>query len=57
MKELYIEAEDPLSHRMPEPLGKEVYIIYFVDSAHVCNRVTRRSHTCIMIFINMATLI
>ena len=57
MKELYTEAEDPLPHRMPKPLGKEVNINCFVDSDHAGNRVTRRSHTGIMIFINMAPII
>ena len=42
---------------MPKPLGKEVNINCFVDSDHAGNCVTRRSHTCIMICLNMAPII
>ena len=56
MKELYPDAEDPLPPNMPELRGKQVNINCFVDSDHAGNRVTLRSHTGIMIFINMAPI-
>ena len=57
MKELYPEAEDPIPHRMPKVLEKEVNIDCFDNSDHAGNRVTRRSHTGIMVFMNMAPII
>ena len=56
MKDLYPDAEDPLPNNMPEPRGKHVSINVFVDSDHAGNVVTRRSHTGIMIFLNMAPI-
>ena len=45
-----MEEEDPPN--MPEPLGKEVVISAFLDAIHAGNKITRRSHTGIIIFIN-----
>lgn len=45
-----IKEEDPPG--MPEPLGVLVRIGCFIDADHAGNRVTRRSHTGIMIFLN-----
>ena len=42
---------------MPEPRGKEVDVSVFVDADHAGNRVTRRSHTGIIIFLNMAPVL
>jgi hypothetical protein len=42
---------------MPEPRGKEVDISCFVDADHAGNRVTRRSHTGIIIFCNLAPVV
>ena len=41
---------------MPEPLGKAVRITLFVDSDHAGNRVTRRSHTGILMFVQSALI-
>ena len=57
MKELYQEAEDPIPYRMPKPLGKEVNINCFVDSDYAGKRATRRSHSGIMMYVNMAPII
>ena len=57
MRDIYYEAEDPEPHGMPQPLGKSVNINCFVDSDHAGNKVTRRSHTGIMIYINMSPII
>ena len=56
MKEIYPDAEDTLPHNMPEPRGKAVDITCFVDADHAGNRVTRRSHTGIIIFVNQAPI-
>ena len=48
---------EEMPHNMPEPRGNSVDINIFVDSDHAGNRVTRRSHTWIMVFINMVPII
>ena len=57
MKDIYTDAQESLPHNMPEPRGKEVDITVFVDADHAGNRVTRRSHTGVIIFVNMAPVI
>ena len=42
---------------MPEPRGNEVEIHCFVDADHAGDRVTRRSQTGIIIFLNRAPII
>jgi hypothetical protein len=54
MKELYPDAIEHLPHNMPEARGIDVDINAFVDADHAGNKVTRRSHTGIIIMINMA---
>jgi hypothetical protein len=54
MKEYYPDAIDHIPPNAPEPLGKPIQINCFVDSDHAGNAVTRRSHTGILIFLNMA---
>ena len=57
MKELYPDSSDHLPHDMPEPLGESINISCFVDADHAGNKITRRSHTGIIIFINSAPII
>ena len=57
MKELYPDAEDHVPPNMPEPLGQEVDISCFVDSDHAGNKITRRSHTGILLYLNSAPII
>ena len=57
MAEIYPDATDPKPHNMPEPLGEKVDVNIFVDADHAGNRVTRRSHTGIIIYCNMAPII
>ena len=45
-----------IPHNAPEPLGESIDINVFVDADHASNRTTRRSHTGIIIFGNMAPL-
>ena len=54
MKDLYPDAAQLLPHNIPEPRGEEVDINLFVDADHAGNRVTRRSHSGIIIMLNMA---
>ena len=42
---------------MPKPLGKSVDINAFVDADHAGNKVTRRSHTGVLIYCNMAPIL
>ena len=42
---------------MPELLGESVDINTFVDADHAGNKVTRRSHTGILIYCNMAPVV
>ncbi len=57
MKEIYPDAVDVLPHNMPPPRGESVNISVFVDADHAGNQVTRRSHTGIIIMVNMAPII
>jgi hypothetical protein len=41
----------------PEPRGMPVQINMFVDASHARNKVTRRSHTGVLIYLNMAPII
>ena len=57
MKELYPDAIDQIPHDMPQPFGEGVQISCFVDADHAGNKITRRSHTGIIIFLNSAPII
>ena len=56
-QDLYRDAKEELPERMPPPLGVSVRITAFVDASHAANKVTRRSHTGYVIFINRAPII
>ena len=53
-KEYYIDAEENMPHNMPRPRGRSVLTSEFVDTSHGANKVTRRSHSCYVLFINRA---
>ena len=55
--EFYPDAKEAIPLNAPEALGKEVDIHCFVDANHGGCRVTRRSHTVVLIFINRAPII
>ena len=57
MKNLYVDTEDDTPPNAPEPRGIPVQINCFVDSDHAGDRVTRRSHTGILIYLNNAPII
>ena len=55
----YRDAEEqlPPENMTPEPLGVPVSTIAYVDASHAANKVTRRSHTGFIIFINRSPII
>lgn len=53
----YPDAREPLPHNMPPPRGQSVTITGFVDASHAANKVTRRSHTGFLIFLNRAPIL
>ena len=57
LKEIYFDSDDPLPPHMPIPYGESVQINVFVDSDHAGNVVTRRSHTGVLIYVNLAPII
>jgi hypothetical protein len=56
-KSFYPNAKEDLPDNMPEPRGKMVQIIVFVDASHGCDLLTRRSRTGILIYVNRAPII
>jgi hypothetical protein len=56
MRDLYPDAVEEIPPNAPEPRGQEVQINVFVDADHAGNVVTRRSHSGILIFLNMAPI-
>jgi hypothetical protein len=55
-KAFYHDAKEPIPPNAPEPRGHQVQINAFVDADHAGNRVTRRSHTGILIYLNCAPI-
>ena len=56
-REFYPNAEEVLPHDMPEPLGNPVQMTTFVDSDHAGDKVTRRSRTGVLVFLNRAPIV
>jgi hypothetical protein len=55
--DFYRGAKENIPPNAPEPLGNPVQINCFVNADHAGNRVTRRSQTGVLIFINRAPII
>jgi hypothetical protein len=55
--EFYDNVEEAIPPGMPPPLGKDVDLCMMVDSDHVGEKRTRRSHTGFIIFCNLAPII
>ena len=53
-KEYYRDAKEEMPHRMPKSRGVPVVTTAFVDSSHGANRVTRKSHSGHILFVNRA---
>ena len=56
-KEFYRDAVEEVPPRRPEPRGRGVKITSFVDASHGTNKVTRKSHTGYIVFLNRAPIL
>jgi hypothetical protein len=54
--EQYSDAAEPIPPNHPEPRGNMVRMSCFADSDHAGCKVTRRSHTGILLFLNQAPI-
>jgi hypothetical protein len=52
--EFYPDAVEPIPSNAPEARGPEVHVNCFVDADHAGNRITRRSHTGVLIYCSKA---
>ena len=55
-KEHYRDAEDEEPFNQPQPRGRSVIMTAYVDASHAANKVTRRSHSGFVIFLNKAPI-
>ncbi len=55
--EFYHDAKEPMPHQVPEPRGRSRIISSFVDASHAANKITRRSHTGYVIFLNRLPIV
>jgi hypothetical protein len=55
--EYYPDAKEPIPTNMPAPRGKPVTTTCWVDADHAGCRLTRRSHTGVIIFVNRAPIL
>ena len=56
MKSIYHDACEDVPENAPEPRGRPLQLNVYCDSDHATNKITRRSHTGILIFANMAPI-
>ena len=57
MKKAYPDAVEDLPTNAPEPRGNPVSIYVFVDSDHAGDKMTRRSQTGIILYLNTAPIV
>ena len=55
--DFYRDAKDTMPPNAPEPRGNAVIMSCFIDADHAGNKVTRRSHTGVIIFCNKAPIL
>lgn len=55
-REQYRDAKEELPSNMPLPRGLCVTTTAYVDASHAANKVTRRSHTGYILFVNRAPI-
>ena len=55
--EHYRDAKEEVPAQMPTPRGRHVTMTAFVDASHASNKVTRRSHSGYIIFVNRAPIL
>ena len=56
-EDFYKGAKEAVPLNAPEPRGNAVQMNCFVDADHAANRVTRRSHTGVVVFVNRAPVL
>ena len=56
-REYYRDAEEIMPFDMPQARGRLVMILAYVDALHGTNKVTRKSHTGYIIFVNRAPIL
>ena len=56
-KEQYRDAEEQVPDNMPTPRGRMVNTTAYVDASHAANKMTRRSHTGFILFVNRAPIV
>jgi hypothetical protein len=56
-KDFYGTVEEPIPGNAPPPTGKDVILRLFVDSDHAGERMTRRSRTGYLIYMNLAPIL
>jgi hypothetical protein len=56
-KEFYGDVEEPIPPNAPSPKGHPIQINAFVDADYAGNKITRRSHTGILIYLNCAPIL
>ena len=54
--EFYHDAKEHIPSDAPEPRGRPVQLIVFVDASHACDKLNRRSRTGILMFLNGAPI-
>ena len=57
IRKIYVASEEQIPHDSPQSLGRGVDINVFVDADHSGNKVTRRSHTGIIIYCNCSPIL
>ena len=55
-KDQYRDAVEELPERMPPAKGKPVVLTAYCDASHAANKITRRSHTGFIIFVNRSPI-
>jgi hypothetical protein len=50
--EMYPNAAEEIPNNIPEPWGNEVQMIVLVDADHAGDKITRRSRTGVLIYLN-----
>ena len=55
-KEIYRDAHEEIPPHMPDPRGRRVTTTAYADASHAANKVTRRSHSGHILFINRAPI-
>jgi hypothetical protein len=57
MKELYLDRVEYVPTNDPKPCGRPVQISCFVDSDYANDKITHRSRSGVLIFVNKAPIV